>query len=114
MKGMDEGDGGSWEELRKEARKIEGDLDVKLSSYNKLRGMLAHGGCSFDDPCFLCTGLPMEVVPLVILFLFCMLAHGGCYFGDPCFFLHACPMEVVPLVIHVFFCMLAPWRLFLW
>ncbi|CAM6063892.1 unnamed protein product [Sphagnum tenellum] len=41
---MDEGDGGSWEELRKEARKIEGDLDVKLSSYNKLRGMLAHGG----------------------------------------------------------------------
>jgi Golgi SNAP receptor complex protein 1 len=41
---MDEGDGGSWEKLRKEARKIEGDLDVKLSSYNKLRGMLAHGG----------------------------------------------------------------------
>ncbi|KAK8964660.1 Golgi SNAP receptor complex member 1-2 [Platanthera guangdongensis] len=26
----------SWEELRKEARKIEGDLDVKLSSYAKL------------------------------------------------------------------------------
>ncbi|MBA0858996.1 hypothetical protein Goshw_002370 [Gossypium schwendimanii] len=25
-----------WEELRKEARKIEGDLDVKLSSYAKL------------------------------------------------------------------------------
>ncbi len=42
--GMDEGDGG-WEELRKEARKVEGDLDVKLSSYNKLGGMLAHGGC---------------------------------------------------------------------
>ncbi|CAK9205683.1 unnamed protein product [Sphagnum troendelagicum] len=41
---MDEGDGGSWEELRKEARKIEGDLDVKLSSYNKLRGMLARMG----------------------------------------------------------------------
>jgi hypothetical protein len=41
--GMDEGDGG-WEELRKEARKVEGDLDVKLSSYNKLGGMLAHGG----------------------------------------------------------------------
>ncbi|CAM6039359.1 unnamed protein product [Sphagnum compactum] len=41
---MHEGDGGSWEELRKEARKIEGDLDVKLSSYNKLGGMLAHGG----------------------------------------------------------------------
>ena len=25
-----------WEELRREARKIEGDLDVKLSSYAKL------------------------------------------------------------------------------
>jgi hypothetical protein len=101
---MDEGDGGSWEELRKEALKIEGDLDVKLSSYNKLGGMLAHGGCSFDDPCFLCRDLPMEVVPLVILFFFCMLANGGCYFGVS---LHACPMEVVPLVIHVFLCMLA-------
>jgi hypothetical protein len=42
---MDEGDGG-WEELRKEARKVEGDLDVKLSSYNKLGGMLAHGGAN--------------------------------------------------------------------
>lgn len=35
---------GGWEELRKEARKIEGDLDVKLSSYAKLGGMLSHGG----------------------------------------------------------------------
>jgi len=33
-----------WEELRKEARKLEGDLDVKLSSYAKLGGMLSHGG----------------------------------------------------------------------
>eukprot|EP00249_Psilotum_nudum_P013252 c24240_g1_i1 orf=628-1338(-) len=33
-----------WEELRREARKIEGDLDVKLSSYAKLGGALAHGG----------------------------------------------------------------------
>uniref|UniRef100_A0A0D6R6P4 Golgi SNAP receptor complex member 1 n=1 Tax=Araucaria cunninghamii TaxID=56994 RepID=A0A0D6R6P4_ARACU len=32
-----------WEELRREARKIEGDLDVKLSSYAKLGGRLAHG-----------------------------------------------------------------------
>ncbi|ERM94733.1 Golgi SNAP receptor complex member 1-2 [Amborella trichopoda] len=32
-----------WEELRKEARKIEGDLDVKLSSYAKLGGRLAQG-----------------------------------------------------------------------
>ncbi|OAE35111.1 hypothetical protein AXG93_763s1450 [Marchantia polymorpha subsp. ruderalis] len=40
---MEDADPG-WEELRKEARKIEGDLDVKLSSYAKLGGMLAHGG----------------------------------------------------------------------
>ncbi|KAL3680560.1 hypothetical protein R1sor_023516 [Riccia sorocarpa] len=40
---MEETDPG-WEELRKEARKIEGDLDVKLSSYAKLGGMLAIGG----------------------------------------------------------------------
>lgn len=33
-----------WEELRKEARKLEGDLDVKLSSYAKLGGMLSQGG----------------------------------------------------------------------
>ncbi|KAJ7568287.1 hypothetical protein O6H91_01G026000 [Diphasiastrum complanatum] len=39
---MEEGDT-RWEDLRKEARKIEGDLDVKLSSYAKLGGMLAHG-----------------------------------------------------------------------
>lgn len=42
---MEDADPG-WEELRKEARKIEGDLDVKLSSYAKLGGMLAHGGNS--------------------------------------------------------------------
>lgn len=46
---MEEGDLG-WEELRKEARKIEGDLDVKLSSYAKLGGMLAHGG-KISLPC---------------------------------------------------------------
>ncbi|KAG6437800.1 hypothetical protein SASPL_102730 [Salvia splendens] len=33
-----------WEELRKEARKIEGDLDVKLSSYAKLGARFTHGG----------------------------------------------------------------------
>ncbi|XP_068634942.1 Golgi SNAP receptor complex member 1-2 [Aristolochia californica] len=32
-----------WEELRKEARKIEGDLDVKLSSYAKLGGRFTQG-----------------------------------------------------------------------
>ncbi|KAK3033759.1 hypothetical protein RJ639_034201 [Escallonia herrerae] len=33
-----------WEELRKEARKIEGDLDVKLSSYGKLGARFTQGG----------------------------------------------------------------------
>lgn len=33
-----------WEELRKEARKIEGDLDVKLSSYAKLGARFTQGG----------------------------------------------------------------------
>ncbi|XP_038683320.1 Golgi SNAP receptor complex member 1-2-like [Tripterygium wilfordii] len=33
-----------WEELRREARKIEGDLDVKLSSYAKLGARFTQGG----------------------------------------------------------------------
>ncbi|KAK6162540.1 hypothetical protein DH2020_002381 [Rehmannia glutinosa] len=33
-----------WEELRKEARKLEGDLDVKLSSYAKLGARVNQGG----------------------------------------------------------------------
>ncbi|GAB2272005.1 Golgi SNAP receptor complex member 1-2 [Dionaea muscipula] len=33
-----------WEELRKEARKIEGDLDVKLSSYAKLGARFTQAG----------------------------------------------------------------------
>ncbi|KAL8142198.1 hypothetical protein V2J09_015230 [Rumex salicifolius] len=37
-----------WEELRKEARKIEGDLDVKLSSYAKLGSRYTQGG--YVDP----------------------------------------------------------------
>lgn len=32
-----------WEELRKEARKIEGDLDVKLNSYAKLGARFSQG-----------------------------------------------------------------------
>ncbi|CAI5483133.1 unnamed protein product [Closterium sp. Yama58-4] len=36
--------GAPWEELRREARKLEGDLDVKLSSYAKLCSMLSHSG----------------------------------------------------------------------
>lgn len=41
-----------WEELRKEARKIEGDLDVKLSSYAKLGARVTQGG-SLLSPLFL-------------------------------------------------------------
>lgn len=36
-----------WEELRREARKIEGDLDVKLSSYAKLGARFTQGGSRF-------------------------------------------------------------------
>ena len=38
-----------WEELRKEARKIEGDLDVKLSSYAKLGARYTQSGCSLHS-----------------------------------------------------------------
>ncbi|XP_058104580.1 Golgi SNAP receptor complex member 1-2 [Magnolia sinica] len=38
-----------WEELRKEARKIEGDLDVKLSSYAKLGARYTQGGGYADN-----------------------------------------------------------------
>ena len=41
-----------WEELRKEARKIEGDLDVKLSSYAKLGARFTQGGSFFSFYCF--------------------------------------------------------------
>lgn len=34
----------TWEALRREARRTESDLEVKLSSYGKLGAMLAHGG----------------------------------------------------------------------
>ena len=36
-----------WEELRKEARKIEGNLDVKLSSYAKLGARFTQGNLIF-------------------------------------------------------------------
>eukprot|EP00271_Cylindrocystis_brebissonii_P015718 TRINITY_DN386_c0_g1_i1.p1 TRINITY_DN386_c0_g1~~TRINITY_DN386_c0_g1_i1.p1 ORF type:complete len:266 (-),score=38.84 TRINITY_DN386_c0_g1_i1:842-1639(-) len=39
--GVDGGGDAHWEELRREARRIEGDLDVKLSSYAKIGGMLS-------------------------------------------------------------------------
>ena len=32
---------GDWDELRREARRLEGDLDVRLSSYAKLGGLLS-------------------------------------------------------------------------
>ncbi|XXG43113.1 hypothetical protein AAC387_Pa01g3224 [Persea americana] len=37
-----------WEELRKEARKIEGDLDVKLSSYAKIGSRFTQAGAYAD------------------------------------------------------------------
>lgn len=39
-----------WEELRKEARKIEGDLDVKLSSYAKLGARFTQGYADTGSP----------------------------------------------------------------
>ncbi|KAE8697529.1 Golgi SNAP receptor complex member 1-2 [Hibiscus syriacus] len=39
-----------WEELRKEARKIEGDLDVKLSSYAKLGARFTPGYVDTGSP----------------------------------------------------------------
>ncbi|KAI0514316.1 Golgi SNAP receptor complex member 1-2 [Dendrobium catenatum] len=38
-----------WEELRKEARKIEGDLDIKLSSYAKLAARFTHASGITDN-----------------------------------------------------------------
>ncbi|CAK7347878.1 unnamed protein product [Dovyalis caffra] len=38
-----------WEELRREARKIEGDLDVKLSSYAKLGARFTQGGGGYVE-----------------------------------------------------------------
>ncbi|XP_008794815.1 Golgi SNAP receptor complex member 1-2-like [Phoenix dactylifera] len=38
-----------WEELRKEARKIEGDLDVRLSSYAKLGARFTHSSGYADN-----------------------------------------------------------------
>ncbi|XP_008809033.1 Golgi SNAP receptor complex member 1-2-like [Phoenix dactylifera] len=38
-----------WEELRKEARKIEGDIDVKLSSYAKLGARFSHSSGYADS-----------------------------------------------------------------
>ncbi|KAK8694370.1 hypothetical protein V6N13_071924 [Hibiscus sabdariffa] len=43
-----------WEELRRVARKIEGDLDVKLSSYAKLGSRFTQGGFSDEDYIVFC------------------------------------------------------------
>jgi Golgi SNAP receptor complex protein 1 len=43
-----------WEELRREARKIEGDLDVKLSSYAKLGSRFTQGGGGGLDSLLIC------------------------------------------------------------
>lgn len=45
-----------WEELRREARKIEGDLDVKLSSYAKLGARYSQAGRGLT---FLLPDLPL-------------------------------------------------------
>ncbi|KAH0930847.1 hypothetical protein HID58_016574 [Brassica napus] len=45
-----------WEELRREARKIEGDLDVKLSSYAKLGARFNQGG-SLPSSLITCYGV---------------------------------------------------------
>jgi len=49
-----------WEELRKEARKIEGDLDVKLSSYAKLGARFTQGGLSSSS-----SSSPSIILPLL-------------------------------------------------
>ncbi|KAG0447738.1 hypothetical protein HPP92_028204 [Vanilla planifolia] len=38
-----------WEELRKEARKVEGDIDVKLSSYSKVAARFTHSSGYVDS-----------------------------------------------------------------
>ncbi|XP_020599943.1 probable polygalacturonase, partial [Phalaenopsis equestris] len=49
-----------WEELRKEARKIEGELDIKLSSKDKLAAIFSHSSDSCEnmviENSFICVG----------------------------------------------------------
>lgn len=52
-----------WEELRREARKIEGDLDVKLSSYAKLGARFTQGGSPF---------YPFSVYGSLLFFVLCI------------------------------------------
>ena len=66
-----------WEELRREARKIEGDLDVKLSSYAKLGARFTQGGSFFflsAWSCYLCLSL---LFPLLWMLLLCLLSECG-------------------------------------
>ncbi|XP_042405804.1 Golgi SNAP receptor complex member 1-2-like isoform X2 [Zingiber officinale] len=49
MSSTDAQESTGWEELRKEARKIEGDLDVKLSSYAKLASIFTHSSGNGDN-----------------------------------------------------------------
>lgn len=52
-----------WEELRKEARKIEGDLDVKLSSYAKLASRFTHSSSGLvPTPHFPCDLTPSDAL----------------------------------------------------
>ncbi|KAG6495120.1 hypothetical protein ZIOFF_042911 [Zingiber officinale] len=62
MSSTDAHESTGWEELRKEARKIEGDLDVKLSSYAKLASIFTHSSGTlsalpFSSPHFSILGI---------------------------------------------------------
>lgn len=64
-----------WEELRKEARKIEGDLDVKLSSYAKLGARFTQGGgAGFlkinHFPTYFCNWVTLEFQSSIVIMPF--------------------------------------------
>lgn len=59
-----------WEELRREARKIEGDLDVKLSSYAKLGARFTQGGLFI---------LRFRLIMLSVCFLFSFASYVSVY-----------------------------------
>lgn len=59
-----------WEELRKEARKIEGDLDVKLSSYAKLGARFSQGGPSPILSLYVSTYIYVCIMDISVYILF--------------------------------------------
>lgn len=66
-----------WEELRKEARKIEGDLDVKLSSYAKLGARYTQSGS--PPPHSVSIFLYTHTVNAYFYIHFCSLDLETCY-----------------------------------